>query len=87
MATAGSGDVLTGIAAALCCMYLHKNKYMNVSGSTPDLSALAALAVYIHGKCGELAAEEYGEWSMTAGNIIEKISCVLQGKFSQKKED
>lgn len=81
MATAGSGDVLTGIAAALCCMYLHKNKYMNVSGSTPDLSALAALAVYIHGKCGELAAAEYGEWSMNAGNIIEKISNVLDGKF------
>lgn len=88
MATAGSGDVLTGIAAALCCMYLHKNKYLTDSdNSMPDLTTLAALAVYIHGKCGELAAAEFGEWSMTARDIIRKISCILQGKILQKKED
>ncbi|MGM0377367.1 MAG: NAD(P)H-hydrate dehydratase, partial [Bacteroidota bacterium] len=59
MATAGSGDALTGMALALLA-----------SGHAP-LDA-ARVAVYIHGQAGDIAASE-GRRGMTAGNLIEKI--------------
>ncbi|MFW5890205.1 MAG: NAD(P)H-hydrate dehydratase [Marinilabiliaceae bacterium] len=59
MATAGSGDALTGIALALLA-----------SGHEPMDAARAA--VYIHGEAGDLAISE-GLRGMTAGNLIEKI--------------
>lgn len=46
MATGGSGDVLTGIIAAL-------------AGQGISLSEAAVCAVYLHGKAGEAAAEKY----------------------------
>ncbi|MGM0601868.1 MAG: NAD(P)H-hydrate dehydratase [Bacillota bacterium] len=60
MATAGSGDVLTGIAAGLKAQKL-------------DLFSSAVLAVYVHGKAGEKAAEKYTEYYMTAGDIIDNL--------------
>jgi hydroxyethylthiazole kinase-like uncharacterized protein yjeF len=61
LSTAGSGDVLTGIIAGLTAQH---GDYTGVA---------AALAVYIHGKCGERASEKYSEASATAGNILEFI--------------
>ncbi|RCW49272.1 MULTISPECIES: NAD(P)H-hydrate dehydratase [unclassified Halanaerobium] len=63
MATAGSGDVLTGIAAGLAAQQM-------------NLFSSAVLAAYIHGKAGEKAAEKYTEYYMTAGDIIENLSVV-----------
>jgi hydroxyethylthiazole kinase-like uncharacterized protein yjeF len=59
MATGGSGDVLTGIAAALLAQY-------------PDRPAteVTAAAVYLHGLAGDIAAQEFGEVSMIAGDIL-----------------
>lgn len=65
MATAGSGDVLTGIIAALLAQGL---------GSYDA----ACLAVYIHGLAGDAAAEKLGVYSMTAGDIADSISDVLK---------
>ncbi len=62
MATAGSGDVLSGILAA-------------VSAAHPQQPAQAAAgAAWINGRAGEIAAERKGEVSMTAGNTIEMIA-------------
>lgn len=57
MATAGSGDVLTGIISAL----LARNNNFN----------MFKLAVFIHGLAGDMAAEKYGQTSLTAKDIIE----------------
>ena len=37
----------------------------------------AALGVYLHGLCGDLAAAEKGKRSMLAGDIIEYLSKAL----------
>lgn len=60
MATAGSGDVLTGIIVALLAQ-----RY------TPEEAAV--LGVFLHGTAGDLAAETYGMESMLSGDIIEKM--------------
>lgn len=57
MATAGSGDVLTGLIAALLAQ-----------GCPPRQAA--AVGVYIHGLAGEQAALELTSYCMTASEII-----------------
>ena len=57
MATAGSGDVLTGIITGLLARgYKQREACM--------------LGVYLHGLAGDLAAEELGEESLIASDII-----------------
>ena len=70
MATAGSGDVLSGILAAVLCMYLKTEEQ-------PPMVLKAALGVYLHGLCGDLAAAEKGKRSMLAGDIIEYLPKAL----------
>ena len=54
MATAGSGDVLTGILAGVLAMFLNKRTEL------PDTGRQAALGVLLHGMAGDLAAKEKG---------------------------
>ncbi|WP_372520613.1 NAD(P)H-hydrate dehydratase [Candidatus Ruminimicrobiellum ovillum] len=61
MATAGSGDVLTGIISAFACI---ENK---------DLLLKVSTAVYVHGLAGDFAAKEKSQVSMTASDIIDNI--------------
>ena len=63
MATAGSGDVLTGCIAALIAR----------QGPAGTLSLLeaAVLGVFVHGRAGDLAATVLGETSVTAGDILD----------------
>ncbi len=61
MATAGSGDVLTGIVSSLLAQGLE------------PLDALR-LGVYVHGLAGDIAAEKIGQISLIATDIISSIS-------------
>ncbi len=65
MATGGSGDVLTGIIAALVAQ-----------GMEPFEAA--TLGAYIHGLAGDAAADELGEYSVMASDIIDHISAVIK---------
>ncbi len=79
MATAGSGDVLTGIIVGLLAQKLMlphrpREKGKDVKEIMLD-SALAG--VYIHGLTGDLAKEEKGEMGMIAGDMMDKISAAV----------
>jgi len=65
MATAGSGDVLSGMIASLVVQ--EKNL----------LDAILA-AVYVHGLSGDIGAEKLGERSLTAANIINYLPRTLK---------
>lgn len=57
MGTGGSGDVLTGLLAALIAQEL-------------ELFDATVLAVYLHGLAGDLAAQQVGEISLIASDLI-----------------
>jgi NAD(P)H-hydrate epimerase len=61
MATGGSGDVLSGIIGALM-------------GQGLDAFMAAKTGAYLHGLAGDLAAQEWGEESMKAGDITSYIA-------------
>ena len=65
MATAGSGDVLTGMIGSLLAM-----------GYGPVQSSLAA--VYLHGAAGDHASERVSEHALIASDIIESVGPVLR---------
>lgn len=68
MATAGSGDVLTGIMVALL-------------GTKTDFEKVPALATFLHGIAGDLAAMESSKESMMAGDICNNITKAYNGDF------
>ena len=61
MATAGSGDVLTGMITAFLAQGHH------------PIHA-ACMAVFYHGVAGDIAAANKSEQSMVAGDIVEGLS-------------
>lgn len=65
MGTAGSGDVLTGIIAALLAQ-------------GADAFTAAGVGVYVHGLAGEKAAERYSSYGLTAGKLAEAIGEVIR---------
>lgn len=65
MATAGTGDVLTGVITGLVAQ-----------GATCEEAAVAG--VYIHGLAGDLAKEDKGEYGMIAGDVVEKIPYAIK---------
>ncbi|MEQ8200468.1 MAG: NAD(P)H-hydrate dehydratase [Syntrophomonadaceae bacterium] len=64
MATAGSGDVLSGIIAGLIAQGLKTQR-------------AAAAGVYIHGRAGDQAAAELGQRGMIAGDLIDYLPDAL----------
>lgn len=64
MATAGTGDVLTGIIVGLLAQRL-------------SVWDAACVGTYIHGLAGDLAAAEFGPTGMIAGDLIDRIPYAL----------
>jgi NAD(P)H-hydrate epimerase len=64
MATAGSGDVLTGIISSLAGQGINPLK-------------ASALGVYLHGLAGDEAAKIRGEHSLVASDIVDALPCAF----------
>jgi NAD(P)H-hydrate epimerase len=60
MASGGSGDVLTGLLAALL-------------GQVDDPGDAVRLGVWLHGRAGDLAADRLGELPMAALDVVESL--------------
>jgi len=60
MATGGSGDVLTGLVAALL-------------GQGLEAFAAAQLGVYLHGLAGDLARDARGEVGLIAADLLDRL--------------
>jgi NAD(P)H-hydrate epimerase len=68
MASGGTGDVLTGMIGGLVCQGF-------------DILTSLQVAVYLHGMAGDEAAQEMGEKSLIATDIIKKIPSLLKGRI------
>ncbi|MDT0641721.1 NAD(P)H-hydrate dehydratase [Zunongwangia sp. F363] len=71
MATAGSGDVLSGVIAAML-----SQKYKPF--------AAARLGVYLHGKAGDLYAEENSYEALISGDIAENMGRAYLDLFKEE---
>jgi NAD(P)H-hydrate epimerase len=60
MASAGSGDVLSGVVAALLAQGM-------------EAFDGAALGVYLHGMAGDIAAQRFGRHGLIAGDILDSL--------------
>ena len=70
MAKGGSGDVLAGMIASLI-------------GQKFTAKDAVLAAVYLHGLAGDMCAAEYGEYSVTAGDIINMLPKALKSVASE----
>jgi NAD(P)H-hydrate epimerase len=67
MATGGTGDVLTGLIAALLGQHLAP-------------LAAAQLGVYVHGQAGDLARDALGEASLIASDLVHYLPAALRSR-------
>ncbi len=65
MATAGSGDVLSGMITGMVA------QLKNIRDSV-------LAGVFLHSLSGDIAKEKVGEYSLCAGDIIDNISCAIK---------
>lgn len=72
MATAGAGDVLTGVISAFLAQ-----------GFLPEHAA--TVGVYVHGLAGDMAAAEFGEYGMSATDIIKYCGKAIKAIMNREK--
>lgn len=65
MATAGSGDVLTGMLAGML-------------GRKMEPYQAVCMGVFLHGLCGDRAKERNGSAYLMASDMIQELSCLLE---------
>ena len=70
MAKGGSGDVLTGILTAMLGQFETKKAVIT--------------ALHLHGAAGDLAAEQLGEYAMTATDLLEKLPEITKNLTKQE---
>ncbi len=75
MATGGTGDILTGMVAGLIAQH------------PQHALAATALAVYLHGLAGDLAAESVGERSLVATDLVRFLPQAFAEMRKQKSEE
>lgn len=73
LATAGTGDVLTGLITGLLCQ-----------GYSAIESAL--FGIYLHGRSADLALEHYGYQSLLASNVVDYIAEAYIDLFKQPEQ-
>ena len=73
LATAGTGDVLTGVISGL------------IAQGYDALSA-SVFGVYLHGKAADIAVEELGYQSLIASNVIETLGEAYISLFEEEKQ-
>lgn len=73
MATAGSGDVLTGIISSFI-------------GQGIESKRAAMLGVYLHGVAGDLAKSQKGEYGIIASDIVEYIPYAIMRLESDNRD-
>ena len=74
MATAGSGDVLSGVITSLI-------------GQSYEPVTAAVLGVFLHGKAGDLAASDLGYESVLAGDIAGNIGKAIKDLFNRNMKN
>ncbi len=72
MATAGMGDVLTGIIAGLMAQGLSGER-------------AAGLGCYLHGLAGDIAAESFGMHGLTAGDVLNAVPQAIKAQDTPAK--
>jgi len=73
LATAGSGDVLTGVITGL------------ISQGYEPLAA-TVFGIYLHGKSADIAIETYGYQSLIASNVIDHIKDAYMDLFKEPEQ-
>lgn len=73
MATGGSGDVLTGVVASLI-------------GQNYGAFDAAVLGVHVHGRAGDFAAEQFGDVSMVALDVLECLPAAFKSQSASAAE-
>jgi NAD(P)H-hydrate epimerase len=68
LASGGTGDVLTGMIGGLICQGF-------------EILPSLLISAYLHGLAGDEVAQELGEKSLVATDIIKKIPALLQGRI------
>ena len=71
LAKGGSGDVLAGLMAALVAQ---------------GIDNAAPAAVWLHGRAGDLAAEDKGEYGMTPSDVIGQIPYAIKELVKNREE-
>lgn len=72
MATGGSGDVLTGVIAAL-------------AGQGLDPESAAAAGVFLHGLAGDIASERMGEYGLIASDIAKMVALAIKSILDSRE--
>ncbi|MBQ9087105.1 MAG: NAD(P)H-hydrate dehydratase [Clostridia bacterium] len=69
MATGGAGDILAGLLGGL---------FAQLGSSCPDPLSYTALGVYLHGLCGDHAAQALSEYAVMARDLLDALPKVLK---------
>ena len=72
MATAGTGDVLTGMVAAWLAQLL-------------DAEAACRIAVFLHGAAGDLAEAECGQIAMTSTDVLDRLGGAVNALLNRSR--
>lgn len=74
MGTAGSGDALSGVITGLLCQGY-------------DILKASIFGVYMHGRAGDIAAQQLGYEAVMAGDIIDNLSEAYLELFSEPEAE